>query len=76
MERGPSLHAAPHVVITVQSVRFLVHVPICANRRVIILYPRCPMLLGDHVHGYLHPIHGNGCGIGPFKLRGRKAIIS
>lgn len=56
-EGGPLLCAAFHVVLTAQPIRFHVHPLVHGLTRVFVPQLLYPMLLGDHVYGYLHAVH-------------------
>jgi hypothetical protein len=69
-------HAALQVAITAQSARFIVHLLICANARLIIGCPRNTMLLGDHMHGHLHWIPRTTCSADTFAIRDwRRGVV-
>lgn len=51
------LRAALHVVITAQPIRLHIRPLVHGNARVFIPHLWYPMLLGDHVYGYLHAVH-------------------
>ena len=71
--KGSFLCAALQIVIT--AVRFIARLLVGASARVIISDPRYPMLLGVHVHSYLHLVIENRCGVNPLSFRYWKMIV-